>query len=176
MRGPYSQSERVCEDCAEKFWGTEAARYCSKPCRQRGWRARKTWLGLRSADLPGLCAEVHARGQLGGASYSKLLPRLFRTTAAELRRRGWEPIELLMSKPDDPAAEADTAPGGVEGTSPQRRRWLYPPEVELEKLEALITARLERGQSVDWYLERREQITEYLTIRNANDQAAVKAT
>jgi hypothetical protein len=167
MRGPYFQSERVCDACGEKFWGTEAALFCSKPCRQRSWRARQAWLGLREADLPGLCAEVSARGKLGGASYGKLLPRLFRATAAELRKRGWDPIELLMNRPDEPAVDSDDAPGGMEGTPPARRRWLFPPEVELEKLEAVIAERLKRDASVTWYLERRAQIAEYLAVRDA---------
>ena len=175
MRGPYSQSERICDACGESFWGTEAALYCSKPCRQRSYRARQAWMGLGTAELPALCAEITARGERGGASYSKLLPRLFRAAAAELRKRGWDPIELLMTRPDEPASEKDTAPGGIEGKPPERRRWLFPPEAELEKLEAIIKERLSRGLSVAWHLERREQITEYLIVRNANDLHAKAA-
>jgi hypothetical protein len=168
MRGSYSQIERVCDACGEKFWGTEAALYCSKPCRQRSWRARQTWTGLREVGLPGLCAEVVERGsKLGGASYSKLLPRLFRATAAELRKRGWDPIELLINRPEDPASESDAALGEMEGASPPRRRWHYPPEVELERLDAMIAERLKRGAGVTWFLERRAQIAEYLAGRDA---------
>ena len=172
MRAPYQQRERVCEACGERFWSVVDALYCSKPCRQRSWRARKTWVGLADKDLPNLCSEVVARGERGGASYSKLLPRLFRATAAELRKRGWDPIELLMTRPDEPASEEDTAPGGIEGEPPERRRWLFPPEVELEKLEAVIKERLARGASVAWHLERREQISEFLAVRGANEQHA----
>lgn len=175
MRGSHFESERVCEACAEKFWGTEAALYCSKPCRQRSWRARQTWMGLREAGLPGLCAEVLERGKLGGASYSKLLPRLFRATAAELRKRGWDPIELLISRPDEPASESDASLGGIEGVSPQRRRWLYPPEVELEKLDAMIAERLKRGAGVTWFVERRAQIAAYLAARDADALAGETA-
>lgn len=77
-----------------------------------------------------------------------------------------------MTRPDEPASEEDTAPGGIEGEPPERRRWLFPPEVELDKLEAIIKERLARGVSVAWHLERREQISEYLTIRGANEQHA----
>jgi hypothetical protein len=171
MRGSYSQSERQCDACGEMFWGTEAAQFCSKPCRQRSWRARQAWAGLREPGLPGLCRELLERGQLGGGSYSKLLPRLFRATAAELRKRGWDPIELLINRPDEPASDPDTAPGGIAGVSPHRRRWLYPPEVELERLDALIAARLKRGESVTWHLERREQIAAYLAVRDAGESA-----
>ena len=132
-------------------------------------------MGLREAGLPGLCAEVVQRGKLGGASYSKLLPRLFRATAAELRKRGWDPIELLISRPDEPASEPDDAPGGIEGVSPQRRRWLYPPEVELEKLDAMIAERLKRGAGVTWFVERRAQIAEYLAARDAAELAGKTA-
>ena len=170
MRGPYSQSERICDACGEFFWGTEAALYCSKPCRQRSYRARQAWMGLGSADLATLCTEIVARGARGGASYGKLLPRLFRATAAELRKRGWDPIELLITRPDEPASPADTAPGGITGKPPARRRWLFPPEVEIEKLDQAIAERLSRGLSVEWHLERREQIAEYLAIQRANEQ------
>jgi len=174
MRDSYFQTERQCEECAEHFWGTEAARFCSKSCRQRAWRAGRPSL-LRRGELADLCREVMHRAELQSGAASKLLPRLFRAVARELRSRGWDPIELLMSMPDEPASASDTAPGGIRGEPPTRRRWLYPPEVELEKLDALIAARLKRGDSVGWHLERREQIAEYLVVRTANTTAA-KAT
>jgi hypothetical protein len=109
-------------------------------------------------------------------SSGRLLARLFRACAAELRRRGLDPIELLMSVPDDPASDADTAPGGIRGAAPTRRKWLYPPEVELEKLDEVIAKRLERGHSVAWHEERREQLAEYLVVRAANEPSAEDAS
>lgn len=129
-------------------------------------------MGLREVGLPGLCAEVVERGsKLGGASYSKLLPRLFRATAAELRMRGWDPIELLINRPDDPVSESDAALGGHDGASPPRRRWHYPPEVELQRLDTMIAERLKRGAEVTWFVERRAQIAEYLAARDADELA-----
>ena len=174
LRGPYFQSERTCEECAERFWGTEAARFCSKPCRQRAWRANRS-NPLADSDLAGVCRDLLGRAQGTGGLPGKILPRLFRAAARELRLRGWDPIELLMSLPDEPASETDRAPGGMSGKPPARRKWLYPPEAELEKLEALIAARLLHGEDVGWHLERREQLVEYLVIRDA-DSATAKAT
>ena len=64
MRDPYTQSERQCDECGEMFWGTEAALFCSKACRQRSWRARQMWVGLREPGLPSLCREVYERGKM----------------------------------------------------------------------------------------------------------------
>ena len=170
----FSRAERFCDQCGEVFWGAERAKFCSQPCRLRSWRARQSSRALLPLHVE-LCQDVVRRhqGSDWGAA-SKLLPRLFRALAAELRKRGWDPIELLMSMPDEPASESDRAPGGMSGKPPARRKWLYPPEAELEKLEALISARLLHGEDVGWHLERREQLTEYLVIRNA-DAATAKA-
>ena len=165
-----SETEHTCEQCGEFFWSSARARFCSQPCRLRHWRARQPLrIGPADPTLLGLCAEVLKRGKSDGSdSAAKLLPRLFRAVAAELRKRGWDPIELLMTTPTEPATNRDTAPGGIAGAPPERRKWLYPPEVELEKLEALITARLAKSESVEWHLERREQLSEYLILRNAS--------
>jgi len=167
MRLETFHTERVCEGCGERIWGTRARRFCEKACQQRAWRAARSNPFERGSDLPALCAIVMKRADLGGSDAGKLLPRLFRAVARELRLRGWDPIELLMTHPQDPASDSDTAPGGIEGQPPARRKWLYPPELEIEKLDTLIAQRLERGEPVSWQVERREQIAEYLVIRNA---------
>ena len=72
--------------------------------------------------MPGLlqlCEEILRRRSEGRASYSKLLPRLFRRVAADLRMRGWDPTELDTLRAlydvnrDTPAA-------------PRPFPWLYP--------------------------------------------------
>ena len=171
----FSRDAHWCESCGELFWGAERAKYCSQPCRLRSWRARRRSRMQQPLHVE-LCQEVVRRhqGSAEGAA-SKLLPRLFRAVAAELRRRGWDPIELLMSTPDEPASETDRAAVVMSGQPPALRKWLYPPEVELEKLEVLISDRLLHGEDVSWHLERREQIAEYLIVRDA-DASAAKAT
>jgi hypothetical protein len=108
---------------------------------------------------------VMMRRASGSASYSKLLPRLFRATAAELRKRGWDPFELLMSMPDDPATASDTAPGGIELEGTRRRKWLHPPEQELKILEETIAQREEEGFSTTWHCARAEKLRELLSAR-----------
>jgi len=105
------------------------------------------------------------RRAVGSASYSKLLPRLFRATAAELRKRGWDPIELLLTIPDDPATASDSAPGGIESDGTQRRKWLHPPEQELKLLEETIAHREEEGFSTIWHRERAQKLRELLNAR-----------
>jgi hypothetical protein len=96
-------------------------------------------------------------------SYAKLLPLLFRATAAELRRKGWDPLELLHSMPDDPVSSDDAGP---EGTIPARK-WLYPPEEEIKKLEQVIVARAREGRSYAWHYTRRATLLAILAARSA---------
>lgn len=160
MHGPYFKASLTCDECGERFWGMERARYCSSACRQRGYRARKPGLGPELGDV---CREVVERleDRYRGVP-SKLLPRLFRATAAELRRRGWDPIELLMGMPQDPVTQSDASPGGIEHYGSRKRKWLHPPEVELQKLEAAIALREEERLSTEWHRERREKLLRLL--------------
>jgi hypothetical protein len=169
--------ERLCEECGEALWGSERQRFCKPACQQRARRAERTRPFKTGRDLVTLCGAVleRAKEHAAGAPAAKLLPRLFRAVARELRARGWDPIELLMTSPEDPASEDDVAPGGILGTRPHRRKWLYPPEAELEKLAAIIAKREEQGHSVVWHVERMDQIREYLILRNAEDRAAAPA-
>jgi hypothetical protein len=159
----YFKLERVCAECGEKFWGTRGAQFCSSPCRARQWRRSNAV--TQAESLADICKEILMRRTGGSASYSKLLPRLFRVTAAELRKRGWDPIELLLSIPDDPASATDTAPGGIEGQSPRRRKWLHPPERELELLKEKIEEREEDGLPADWHRARVQQLEAILAAR-----------
>ena len=168
MVSSYARSERRCEWCGERFWGTARAVYCSKSCRQRAYRAKQPY-GLGPSELSGLCAHMlSGEGRVGRSSPRKLVPRLFRAAAKELRKQGWDPIELLLSEPDDPASDDDTAPGGIEGEVPKRRKWLYPPEVELAKIEAQIIQRRLEGSGVGWYERRRDQLVRLLEQRRAS--------
>ena len=100
----------------------------------------------------------YSRGR--SAAYSKLLIRLLRLVAADLRKRGWDPVELLQGTPDDPITGNDDAPGGIEGEPPSRTKWLHSPALELELLEETIERR-ERthgpGRS-DWHEARRADL------------------
>jgi hypothetical protein len=91
-----------------------------------------------------------------------LLPRVFRLVAAELQRRGWDPIVLLLSHPEEPATTEDSAPGGIEGSAPHRRRWLFTPAEEIEKLTAEIDARAARGCTSPWHRRRRQYLRAHL--------------
>jgi hypothetical protein len=144
--------ERTCEECPERFWGSPRQACCSAACYSRRYRARKA--KARIVDLRDLCTEIVQRGERGSASWSKLLPRLFRQTAVELRKLGWDPFELLMSVPHEPASDQDMAPGGISGVTPGRRRWRHPPDVEIDLLTLLIARRRSNGRSVDWHLRR----------------------
>ena len=161
----YSKSERRCDQCGEPFWGTARATYCSKACRQRAARAREPY-GL-GGELAALCAQmIEAKREDDESSPRKLLPRLFRAVARELREQGWDPIELLLAqRPDDPVSEDDTAPGGIEGVSGRRRKWLFPPEEELERLQEVILQRKSEGSGVEWYERRRDQLRRLLQQR-----------
>lgn len=152
--------ERICEECGERFWGSPRASCCSPGCYSRRWRARKA--KARVVELADICTEVLERGGKGSASWSKLLPRLFRQAAVELRKLGWDPFELLLSVPREPATDGDIAPGGIAGSAPGRRRWLHPPDVELELLTLLIAQRSATGRSVDWHLRRVETLKQIL--------------
>jgi hypothetical protein len=175
MRDLY-RVERLCGECGEPLWATERQRFCDEVCQQRARRARNSHPFKTGRDLATLCSAVLERAKPGSVEpAAKLLPRLFRAVARELRSRGWDPIELLMTTPEDPASEDDVAPGGISGTRPHRRKWLYPPEAELEKLAAIIAKREEQGHSVAWHVERMEQIREYLILRNAEARAAAPA-
>lgn len=158
----YYKVERTCEECGEQFWSTGAL-VCSVACRSRQWRKNKA--KERSVTLADICKEVMMRRASGSASYSKLLPRLFRATAVELRKRGWDPFELLISMPDDPATPGDTAPGGIEREGTQRRKWLHAPEQELKLLEEKIAERGEHGVSTIWHRARAEKLRELLAAR-----------
>lgn len=161
----YYKVERACEECGERFWGTRRARVCSESCRGRLWRKQKSW--RESVQLADLCKEILMRRNSSSASWSKLLPRLFRATAAELRRRGWDPLELLMGMPDEPVNDDDSAPGGIEGQAPHRRMWLHPPERELEIVELAIAQRAREGAALTWHEERRKQLLHILAARSA---------
>jgi hypothetical protein len=152
-RTHYHHDERQCEECGEPFWGSERARLCSDSCRRRSWRARAANAAL--GELLATIDEIAARRDLGSQAFGKLLPRLFRLTAAELRRRGWEPLALLRSMPDEPAHPTDSAPGGIEGTAPTRRKWLHTPEREIELLDEEIQRRQRAHHSAAWHYERR---------------------
>lgn len=165
------EHERVCNGCGEPFWGGPRANFCSAACRCRRWRAKQAQ--RRAVELHELCEEVGRRVEEGSASYSKLLPRLLRATAAELRRLGWEPIELLLSHPPHPAAEGDSAPGGIEGEAPERRRWLYPPDQELLLIEEEISDREARGVGVAWHRRRQAHLIQLLAARGASAPSAL---
>jgi len=152
----YYKTERICLECAEPFWGTAGANFCSAACRSRDWRMRQA--RERSEALGALCEEVTARRQAGRGSYSKLLPRLLRAVATELRQRGRDPIQILSGAPQDPITDHDDSPGGIEGTAPHRWKWLHPPERELQMLDQAIAERGARGTTTDWYETRRAQL------------------
>lgn len=167
----YYKVERVCEECGERFWST-GAHVCSVACRSRQWRKNRA--KERSVTLADICKEVMMRRASGSASYSKLLPRLFRATATELRKRGWDPVELLMSMPDDPATAADSAPGGIGLEGTQRRKWLHAPEEELKLLEEKIAQRGEDGLSVTWHRQRAQKLRELLAARKPQPKSRAR--
>src|SRR5438105_57742 len=103
--------ERTCEECGERFWGTARASCCSPSCYSRRWRARRA--KARVLGLAELCREVLHRSEKGSAGWSKLLPRLFRQAAVELRKLGWDPFELLLTIPHEPASDHDSSSGGI---------------------------------------------------------------
>jgi hypothetical protein len=154
----YYKTERVCDECGSPFWGTARSRFFSSSCRCRRWRAAKAQ--ERSRALVELCNRIVLRHKAGSGSYSKLLHRLLRTVAAELRDRDWNPLELLSGAPDDPVTGAEDAPGGVEGEAPNRVKWLHPPDQELELLERSIATRQAQGRSIAWHLARLTQLRE----------------
>lgn len=155
--------ERFCEECGEAFWGGPRAKCCSPGCYARRWRAKKA--RAQSVSLAEVCEEVLRRRDAGSHAYSKLLPRLFRQAAVELRRRGWDPIELLLTTPLEPATPDDIAPGGVTRRGETRRRWLHPPELESELLRKEIAKRKAAGKSIAWHLGRLETLTRVLRER-----------
>lgn len=158
--------EHLCDWCGEPFWGGRDRECCHPNCYSRRWRARKA-LGA-DATLENTCRELLARKSAGSQAYSKLLPMLFRIAAAELRKRGWDPFELLFTVPEEPATVDAHAGGAVEGTRPARRRWLHPPDEELVKLESLIRERLANGRPVDWHVGRREVVLRLLKDGNGD--------
>ncbi|MDB4989832.1 MAG: hypothetical protein JWN04_5010 [Myxococcaceae bacterium] len=168
------QHERTCQQCGEPFWGGARENFCSASCRARRWRAAQA--ARRSIELAELCEEILRRRTDGSASYSKLLPRALRAVATELRKRGWDPIELLLTHPRDPATLKDEAPGGFEGDAPERRRWLYPPERELDLLNQTLRERIERGLSVRWHLERQELLLRVLHARAESESHATASS
>lgn len=169
----YFKAERTCEECGERFWGTAKARVCSDSCRGRLWRKQRSF--RESVRLADLFKDFLDRRKAGDASWSKLLPRIFRATAAELRRRGWDPFELLLSMPDEPVSDSDKSPGGIEGEAPRRRMWLHPPEREIKMLEAAVAQRLKEGLSIKWHCERREVLDRILRARAAEQQTPKSA-
>lgn len=154
------EAECFCEECGETFWDSPGARCCSKACYSRRYRAKKAKSG--AVSLMELCTEMLRRRDAGSEAYSKLLPRLFRQAAVELRRRGWNPFELLLSLPDEPSTPADTAPGGITITNGKRRRWLHAPEDELEILVTRIEQRTAAGKSVAWHRQRAALLVQLL--------------
>lgn len=157
----YYKSERRCEECGERFWGTAGANFCSGACRSRNWRAlrsRERWQGLAA-----LCTEVVQRQRVS-TSPSKLLIRLLRVVAGILRSRGWDPVELLAGSPEDPVTGNDDAPGGIEGTAPHRVMRLHSPALELELIEeALFERGVTNAHSREWHEERRAELLLQLT-------------
>jgi hypothetical protein len=158
VRGLY-QVTRTCVECGESFWGTARSRFCCQRCRKRRWRAIQTRTPL---ELGELCAEILNRSQAGSDAYGKLLPRLFRVVGAELRRREWDPIELLLSIPDEPAPAPDADISDASGAPRPRRRWLRPPDSELAEIERLIEERESAGLSVEWHQHRRQQLQRFV--------------
>lgn len=158
----YYKSERRCEECGERFWGTAGANFCSGSCRSRNWRAlrsRERWQGLAA-----LCTEIVQRQRVA-TSPSKLLIRLLRVVASILRSRGWDPVELLAGSPEDPVTGNDDAPGGIEGTAPRRVKRLHSPALELELIEEALfegSRELTPG-SREWHEERRAELLQQLT-------------
>jgi hypothetical protein len=156
--------ERFCDECGEPFWGGPRARFCSGSCRSKHWRAKTA--KARAVMLSEVCREVLRRADDGSGAYSKLLPRLFRQAAVELRRRGWDPFELLLSTPDEPATNEDLAPGGVTCQRGIRRRWLHAPERESELIRDRIAQRLAAGKSVEWHQRRLATLDRVLQERS----------
>lgn len=152
------QVTRSCVECGEPFWGAARSRFCCQRCRKRRWRAIQTRTPLELAEL---CAEVVRRNEAGSEAYSKLLPRLFRIVGAELRRREWDPIELLLTIPDEPGPAQERAADDMDEARPVRR-WLRPPDAELAEIERLIGERERDGLATDWHQHRREQLLRFL--------------
>lgn len=165
MPTSFFQDLRTCEECGEKLWGSATQMFCSKECRQRSFRARKAWHNGH-VDLVQVCAMIAGKRDVLSSHPGKLLPRLFRMTAVELRKRGWDPIELLMSIPDDPVHDEGEGEPVTTKDGTTRRRWHHPPEVEIEKLEARILERKKRGDGTEWYEKRRAQLVRYLEQRD----------
>lgn len=157
------EDERICAECGEPFWGSARAACCKSACYSRRWRARTA--KSHSVSLAEVCQEVLLRRDAGSHAYSKLLPRLFRQAAVELRRRGWDPIELLLGIPDEPATPDDLAPGGVTRTGRARRRWLHAPEKEVELILERMAQRKAAGKPVEWHIRRLETLTRLLQER-----------
>jgi hypothetical protein len=164
--GRYYEDERRCEECGERFWGTAKANFCSTACRSRAWRKQRA--ERRAVGVAELCAQVLERRKGAQASPSKLYPRLFRALAVELRKLGWDPIELLMSWPDEPATdEGEEAPGGIEGSAPNRRRWLHAPADEIERLRRAIEERQYARRNTVWYEARLAQLERWMRMQSA---------
>lgn len=161
----YFKNERECVECGERFWGTAGANFCSSPCRSRNWRRARakdnSWV------LTELCGELVRRTNRGSAAYSKLLIRLLRAVAGELRSRGWDPKELLAGTPDEPTTEHDSSPGGIEGKSPHRVKWVHSPALELELLDEAIERRQAAGMPATWHEARRERLLKSLNSTSA---------
>lgn len=157
------EDEHLCDECGEPFWGGARARFCSGRCRSRGWRAKMS--KARAVTLAEVCRAILERIDAESDAYSKLLPRLFRQAAVELSRRGWDPLQLVLSIPDEPATETDIAPGGVTRRGGSRRRWLHAPEDECELLRTRIEQRVGAGKSIAWHLRRLETLDRVLEER-----------
>lgn len=154
----YYKRERTCDECGSTFWGTAGANFCSSSCRARRWRELRVL--NRSRALAETCEMVVRYSKGRSAAYSKVLIRLLRLVAADLRRRGWDPVELLNGNPEDPVTDADDSLGGIEGESPNRVKWLHSPALELELLEEAIERREKShgpGKS-DWHEARRNAL------------------
>lgn len=166
--GGYFKDRRVCTACGEPFWGTRRARFCTSSCRGRAARARVLLRGMPE-ELRSVCQVVLGRPEHGGSSYAKLLPLLFRVVARELRLRGWDPINLLFTCPDEPVSEEE------RGEGRPTRKWLFCPEEELAKLEREIAQRYQQGRAYDWHVQRREKLLAIVQARHAKDAQATTA-
>ena len=161
----YFKVERICDECGAPFWGTRRARFGSAKCRRRAFRKKLFAVSTdQRTELAAAMSEVVAR-VAASQPYAKLLPRAFRMMAAELRRRGTDPLELLYIWHDDPVSEHDEAPGGIEVAGAIRRKWLYSPEAELRLLDAEIAQRAANSHASPWHIARRDRLRALLATQ-----------
>jgi hypothetical protein len=172
VRKPYYRVERICLQCCAPFWGTAGANFCSATCRGRAWRAHKVL--SESSALLEVCKEVIGRIELGSLSHSKLLTRLLRVTATELIRRGWDPVELLLSRPDEPVHPLDVVASGSP-TGPAIKP-LHSPSEELALVEHVLADREARKSPRAWRARRRAELLAVADARAAHDDTPPSPT